>query len=122
SSFVRGEIQSATFHCAMVTMQFLQRWWRCISCSCRCMALLSFTAFATPAAPAANDPSAPSIGRIGNIPPRFATGSIRFFISRSLGEYPVRRVSLGEILTPRIRYVVLAARRVQRIYTRITSG
>ncbi|EZA47291.1 hypothetical protein X777_16443 [Ooceraea biroi] len=42
--------------------------------------------------------------------------------SRSLGEYPIRRVSLSEILTPRIRYVVLAARCVQWIYTRITSG
>ncbi|EZA62172.1 hypothetical protein X777_06123, partial [Ooceraea biroi] len=38
------------------------------------------TAFVTPAASAANDPSAPSIGKIGNIPPRFATGSIRFFV------------------------------------------
>ncbi|EZA53518.1 hypothetical protein X777_07028 [Ooceraea biroi] len=43
-------------------------------------------------------------------------------MSRSLGEYPVRRVSLDEIFTPQIRYVVLAARYVQRIYTRITSG
>ncbi|EZA54932.1 hypothetical protein X777_05473 [Ooceraea biroi] len=42
--------------------------------------------------------------------------------SGSLGEYPIRRVSLCELLTPRIRYVMLAARRVQRIYTRITSG
>ncbi|EZA50690.1 hypothetical protein X777_11122 [Ooceraea biroi] len=42
--------------------------------------------------------------------------------SRFLGDYPIRRVSLCELLTPRIRYVVLAARRVQRIYTLITSG
>ncbi|EZA59691.1 hypothetical protein X777_16576, partial [Ooceraea biroi] len=74
SILVRSEIQSATFHCAMVTLHFLQ---------------LTLHGFA---------------------------------VSRSLGEYPVRRVSLGEILTPRIRYVVLAARCVQRIYTRITSG
>jgi len=29
--------------------------------------------------------------------------------SRFLGKYPVRHVSLGEIVTPRVRYVVLAA-------------
>ncbi|EZA56789.1 hypothetical protein X777_03210, partial [Ooceraea biroi] len=76
SILVRSEIQSATFHCAMVTMQFLQ---------------LTLHGFAVT-------------------------------FSRSLGECPVHRVTLGEILTPRIRYVVLAARCVQRIYTRITSG
>ncbi|KYN11073.1 hypothetical protein ALC57_16774 [Trachymyrmex cornetzi] len=43
--------------------------------------LLSFTAFATLATPPIKDPSAPSIGRNDNAPPRFAVGSIRFFIA-----------------------------------------
>ncbi|KYN42434.1 hypothetical protein ALC56_03138 [Trachymyrmex septentrionalis] len=38
------------------------------------------TAFATLAAPPIKDPSAPNIGRNGNAPPRFAVGSIRFFV------------------------------------------
>jgi len=45
------------------------------------MALLSFTAFATLAAPPIKDPSAPNIDRNGNAPPRFAVGSIRFFVA-----------------------------------------
>ncbi|KYQ52413.1 hypothetical protein ALC60_08471 [Trachymyrmex zeteki] len=61
------------------------------------------TAFVTPAAPPIKDPSAPNIGRNGNMPPRFA---VRF-----IGEYLVRRVSIGEIVALRIRNVVFSTRR-----------
>jgi len=37
-------------------------------------------------------------------------------------EYPIRHVSLGEIVTPRICNIVFAARRVQRIHALIASG
>ncbi|KYQ53672.1 hypothetical protein ALC60_04439 [Trachymyrmex zeteki] len=46
----------------------------------------------------------------------------RDFAVRFIGKYLIRRMSIGEIVAVRIRYVVLATRRVQRIYTLITSG
>ena len=42
--------------------------------------------------------------------------------SSAFGEYLVRRVSIGESVAPRIRNVVLSARRVQWIYAFVTSG
>jgi len=57
------------------------------SCDCDVVAprvdvaqLCCRSAFATPAAPPIKDPSALNIGKTGNIPPRFAVGSIRFFV------------------------------------------
>ncbi|KYN12130.1 hypothetical protein ALC57_15710 [Trachymyrmex cornetzi] len=46
----------------------------------------------------------------------------RGFAIRFIGEYLVRRVSIGEIVVPRIRNVVFSTRSVQRIYTSVTSG
>jgi len=67
--FVRSEIQSA-IHRAIVTLQLFEL-----------TALLSSITFATLATSPIKDPSAPNIGRNGNAPPRFAVGSIRFFVA-----------------------------------------
>ncbi|EGI69382.1 hypothetical protein G5I_01886 [Acromyrmex echinatior] len=69
SIFVRSEIQSD--HHAIITLQLFEL-------TSRGFAILTF---ATLAAPPIKDPSAPNIGKNGNAPPRFAIGSIRFFVA-----------------------------------------
>ncbi|KYN20084.1 hypothetical protein ALC57_07571, partial [Trachymyrmex cornetzi] len=79
-----------------------------------------FTALTTPAAPPTNDPRTPSSGRTVRTPPRFAESRITRgnTFPRLLSEYIVSRVSFGEIVAVRIRYVVLATCSIQWINTR----
>jgi len=154
SIFVWTKIQSATlFHRAIMMLQFFE------------LTSHGFAvAFATLPAPPIKDPSAPNIGRNSNAPPRFAVGSIRFFVTFLLVVFffdfvPMSILVLAFIAAQaaaaalslraeslavtrpsalsastlsaaclsvrsllRIRNVVFPARRVQRIYTLVTSG
>jgi len=54
--------------------------------------------------------------------PRVESFTVMRLCASTDNEYLIRRVSLGEIVTPRIRNVVFAACRIQRIYALIISG
>ena len=68
--------------------------WCFNSSNWRCADLLSFIAFAIPAAPPTSESTTPSSGRIGK-KPRFATGSVRFFVDFFFIFKPIPSFRLG---------------------------